>query len=141
MPIEFKNSEKSQQKNYWKSVDRKSAGAILKYPFFDSSTWIDYEYMLFFSSESLLFSVDSPKVYEKVKILPQNHSSQRSALVLNLSKSYNWILCSETILTHIRLLIKYCFLLEKFSFEKPKKDDFSGKLFDRKRRSKKNVLA
>ena len=97
--------------------------------------------MLFFSSESLLFSVDSPKVYEKVKILPQNHSSQRSASVLNLSKSYNWILCSEKILMHIKLLIKSCFLSEKFSFEKPKKDDFSGKLFDRKRRSKKNVLA
>ena len=32
-------------------------------------------------------------------------------------------------------LIKYCFLLEIFNFQKPKKVDFCGKLFDGKKTS------
>jgi hypothetical protein len=62
MANEFENSEKSQQKYHWKSVDPKSTGPTLKYHFFVSSVWIDYEYMLLSSPESLIFSADSPEV-------------------------------------------------------------------------------
>jgi len=62
MPNEFENPENFLQKYIEKFVDPKSAGATLTYHFFVNSVWVDYEYILLFSPESLIFSSDSPKV-------------------------------------------------------------------------------
>jgi hypothetical protein len=42
---------------------------------------------------------------------------------------------------HIKSLIKSCFLSENFSFQKPKKVDFCGEIFDAKKTSDKNIPA